>query len=146
MRSLNRVFLIGNVGRDPDVRELNSGQRVANFSLATNERWTDSQGNRQERTEWHRIVVFGRLADLVGRYIRKGRRVWVEGRLQTRQYTDRDGQDRYVTEIIAQQIIFLDSASDTSYDVEELPNPPFFDETQDESTVDEEDENLDFLI
>ncbi len=144
MRSLNRVFLIGNVGRDPDVRELNSGQRVANFTLATNEQWTDASGQRQERTEWHRIVVFGRLADMVGRYLRKGRRIWVEGRIQSRQYTDQSGQNRYITEIVARNIIFLDARQAEPYDLETIEPPPVLDTAPDEASDD--DENLDFIL
>lgn len=99
--SLNKVMLIGNLGRDPEVRYTQSGTAVANFTLATNERWTDRDGNRQERTEWHRIVVWGKQAEIASQYLRKGRQIFVEGSLQTREWTDKEGQKRYTTEIKA---------------------------------------------
>ncbi len=108
MRSLNRVFLIGHVGNDPDVRTTYSGRKVANFRMATNRVWKTSEGGTRQETEWHRIVVFGNLADIVDRYLKKGRYVFVEGRLQTRSYTDREGVERFVTEIVATNIMFLE--------------------------------------
>jgi single-strand DNA-binding protein len=107
--AVNKAIVIGNLGVDPQVRALPSGQHVANLSLATNERFTDRNGDPQQRTEWHRIVAFGRLAETCGQYLSKGRRVYVEGRLTTRQYEAKDGSGkRYRTEIIARQIRFLD--------------------------------------
>jgi single-strand DNA-binding protein len=107
--SVNKVMVIGNLGRDPEVRTLpNSGQNVANFSVATKARFKNRSGEQQERTEWHRVVVFGRLADNCQRLLAKGRRVYVEGRLTTRQYEARDGSGtRYRTEIVAQQVRLL---------------------------------------
>jgi single-strand DNA-binding protein len=105
--SVNKVVLIGNLGGDPEVRFTPGGQAVANFNIATSESWTNKEGNREERTEWHRIVVWGKLAELCGEFLAKGRKVYVEGRLQTRSY-DKDGVTRYVTEIKAQDIQFLD--------------------------------------
>jgi single-strand DNA-binding protein len=105
--SVNKVILIGNLGGDPEVRYTPGGQAVANFNIATSESWTNKQGNREERTEWHRIVAWGRLAELCGEYLAKGRKVYVEGRLQTRSY-EKDGVTRYVTEIKAQDVQFLD--------------------------------------
>jgi single-strand DNA-binding protein len=99
MASVNKVILIGNLGRDPEVRYLPSGDAVANFSIATTEKWKDKGGEMQEQTEWHRIAFFGRQAEICGEYLRKGSSVYVEGRLQTRKWTDKDGNERYSTEI-----------------------------------------------
>ncbi len=105
--SVNKVILIGNLGRDPEVRYTQSGKVVANFSLATTETWGTGE-DRREQTEWHNIVVWGRQAEHVGQYLNKGRRVYVEGRLQTRKWQDRDGNNRYTTEVVAQNVVFLD--------------------------------------
>ena len=99
MASVNKVILIGNLGRDPEVRYLPSGDAVANFSVATTEKWKDKNGEMQEQTEWHRIAFFGRQAEICGEYLRKGSSVYVEGRLQTRKWTDKDGNERYTTEV-----------------------------------------------
>ena len=107
MASVNKVILVGNLGRDPDVRYTQSGTVVANFSLATNEVWTDKSGTRQERTEWHRIVVWGKQAEIVREYLSKGRQVFVEGSLQTRQWDDREGQKRSTTEVKANRVLML---------------------------------------
>jgi single-strand DNA-binding protein len=104
---VNKVILIGNLGADPEVRYTPSGQPVANFRIATSESWVDKQGQKQERTEWHRIVAWGKLAELCGQYLAKGRQVFVEGKLQTRQWDDRDGNKRFTTEIQAREITFL---------------------------------------
>ena len=109
-RGVNKVILIGNLGRDPEVRYTASGSAVANVTLATTDTWRDRQsGEQQERTEWHRIVFFNRLGEIVGEYLRKGSKVYVEGRLQTRKWQDQNGQDRYTTEIIANEMQMLDS-------------------------------------
>lgn len=107
--SVNKVILVGNLGRDPEVRYIpGSNQPVASFSIATSENFTDRNGSRQERTEWHNVVVFGKQAEIAGQYLKKGRQVYVEGRIQTRQYEAKDGTGkRYRTEIIAQRIQFL---------------------------------------
>ena len=106
--SVNKVIVIGDLGANPDIRALPSGQNVANFSLATTERFTDRNGAKQERTDWHRIVAFGRLADTCERFLSKGRQVYVEGRLTTRQYEAKDGSGkRYRTEIFARQLRML---------------------------------------
>ena len=106
--SINKAIVVGNLGRDPEVRALPSGQNVANFSLATTERFTDRNGAKQERTDWHRIVAFGPLADTCDRFLSKGRQVYVEGRLTTRQYEAKDGSGtRYRTEIVALQMRLL---------------------------------------
>ena len=109
MGSLNKVMLIGNLGRDPEIRYTQAGSAVANFSLATTDRWTDRQGQRQERTEWHDIVAFDRLADLAQNYLKKGKSVFIEGRLQTRSWEDPQGQKRYRTEVVANAMQFLDA-------------------------------------
>ncbi len=111
-RGVNKVILIGNLGRDPEVRYLPSGSAVTNLALATTETWRDKQsGDQQERTEWHRIVMFGRLAEIAGEYLRKGSQVYIEGKLQTRKWQDKQtGQDRYSTEIVANEMQMLGSA------------------------------------
>jgi single-strand DNA-binding protein len=105
--SVNKVILVGRLGQNPEVRYTPSGAAVANFSVATNESWTDKSGQKQERTEWHRIVVWGKLAELCSQYLSKGRQAYVEGRLQTRQWQDKDGQTKYTTEVQAQTVQFL---------------------------------------
>jgi len=111
-RGLNKVMLIGNLGNDPEVRYTAGGSAVANVNIATAESWRDKEsGQQQERTEWHRIVFFGRLAEIVGEYLKKGSQIYVEGRLQTRKWQDREGQDRYTTEIVASEMQMLGSRS-----------------------------------
>lgn len=105
--SVNKVILVGRLGQAPEVRYTPGGAAVANFSVATNESWMDKQGQKQERTEWHRVVVWGKLAELCGQYLAKGRQVYLEGRLQTRQWQDKDGQTKYTTEVQAQTVQFL---------------------------------------
>ena len=105
--SLNRVLIIGNLGRDPEVRFTPSGKAVGRFPVATSDVWTDNEGQRQERTEWHNVVVWGKQAETCGQYLAKGRQVFVEGAVRTRQYDDKDGNKRYITEIIAQRVQFL---------------------------------------
>jgi single-strand DNA-binding protein len=107
MASVNKVILIGNLGRDPELRYTQSGQAVVNFTLATNENWTAKNGEREERTEWHRVIAWGRTAELCAEYLAKGRTVYVEGRLQTREWEDREGQKRRTTEVVAQTVQFL---------------------------------------
>src|SRR5689334_11117910 len=105
--SVNKVILVGRLGQNPEVRYTPSGAAVANFSVATNESWTDKSGQKQERTEWHKVVVWGKLAELCNQFLAKGRQVYLEGRLQTRQWQDKDGQTKYTTEIQAQTVQFL---------------------------------------
>ena len=109
MSSLNKVLLIGRLGKDPEIRYTTDGSPVANFSLATSDFWTDKGGTRQERTEWHNIVAWTKLADLSKRYLVKGRQVYIEGRLRTREWDDRDGNKRRTVEIIASQLVLLGS-------------------------------------
>jgi len=109
-KSLNKVQLIGNLGRDPEVRYTPSGVAVATFTVATNESWKDQDGNTQERTEWHNIVAWRKLAEICGEWLKKGKKVYIEGRLQTRSYDDKNtGTKRYMTEIVADNLIMLDS-------------------------------------
>ena len=111
MAGVNKVILVGNLGRDPELRTTPQGMAVCNFPVATSESWNDKDGQKQERTEWHRIVVWGKLGELCERYLRKGRKAYVEGRLQTRSWEDKEGQKRYTTEIVATTVQFLDSAA-----------------------------------
>ena len=107
MASVNKVILVGNLGKDPEVRFTPSGRAVARFTLATAESWMDQESGRQERTDWHNIVVWGKQAESCGQYLAKGRQVYVEGRITSRSYDDKDGNKRYITEIIAQRVQFL---------------------------------------
>lgn len=107
MQGVNRVSLLGNLGADPEVRFLTSGSAVANLKVATNESWVDKQGQRQTKTEWHRVVAWGKLAQLAGEYLSKGRQVYVEGKLQTREWTDKENRKNYTTEIVATSLVFL---------------------------------------
>ena len=121
-RGINKVILIGNLGNDPDIRYTASGAAVANISLATAETWRDKDsGEQQERTEWHRVVFFGRLAEIVGEYLRKGSQIYVEGRLQTRKWQDKEGNDRYTTEIVANEMQMLGGRSGGSANYESAP-------------------------
>jgi single-strand DNA-binding protein len=108
MGSVNKVILLGNLGQDPEIRMTQSGQQVCTLSIATSETWV-KDGKREEKTEWHRTVLWGKLAELAGKYLRKGRRVYVEGKLQTRSWDDQNGQKRYSTEIVASQLVFVDA-------------------------------------
>lgn len=105
--SLNKVLLIGNLGKDPELRFTPAGRGVARFPVATSEQWTDQSGERQERTEWHNVVVWGKQAETCAQYLAKGRQVFIEGSVRSRQYDDKDGNKRYITEIIAQRVQFL---------------------------------------
>ncbi len=107
MAGVNKAILIGNLGRDPELRYTQSGSAVANFTLATSENWNNKNGEREERTEWHRIVAWGRTAELCAQYLAKGRTVYIEGRIQTREWEDKEGQKRRTTEIVANTVQFL---------------------------------------
>jgi len=111
MASVNKAILIGNLGRDPEIRYMPNGDAVANMNLATTENWKDKNGDKQEKTEWHRVVMFGKLAEIAGEYLKKGSQVYFEGRIQTRKWTDKEGQDRYTTEIVADRMQMLGSRS-----------------------------------
>jgi single-strand DNA-binding protein len=109
MASVNKVILIGNLGRDPETRYMPDGGAITNISIATTEAWKDKNGDKQEKTEWHRVAFFGKLAEIAGEYLKKGSQVYVEGRLQTRKWQDKDGQDKYTTEIVANAMQMLGS-------------------------------------
>jgi single-strand DNA-binding protein len=113
MASVNKVILVGNLGRDPEVRYMPNGEAVCNFSIATTENWKDKSGVKQEKTEWHNIAMYRRLAEIAGEYLKKGRPVYIEGRLQTRKW-EKDGVTRYSTEIIADQMQMLGSKNDNA--------------------------------
>jgi len=128
---LNKTMLIGNLGADVETRETKSKVAVANFRVATTERWKDAQGNQQEAIEWHRVVAFGRLAEICDEYLVKGSRVYVEGRLQTRKWEDGDGITRFTTEIIARELKMLgggDKAEGVPAPPDESPEPPTADD------------------
>jgi len=113
-RGINKVILVGNLGRDPEVRYAANGNAVATINLATAESWKDKNtGEKQERTEWHRVVFFGRLGEIVGEYLRKGAQIYVEGRLNTRKWQDKDGNDRYTTQVVGDVMQMLGSRNDT---------------------------------
>ena len=130
MASVNKVILVGNLGRDPEVRFMPNGEAVCNFSIATTDSWKDKSGAKQERTEWHNIVMYRKLAEIAGEYLKKGRPVYVEGRLQTRKWQTKEGQDRYTTEIIADQMQMLggrDGGGSNTYEAmdedQSMPSP-----------------------
>jgi single-strand DNA-binding protein len=126
MASVNKVILMGNLGKDPEVRFMPNGDAVCNFSIATTDNWKDKNGEKQERTEWHNIVMYRKLAEIAGEYLKKGRPVFIEGRLQTRKWQTKEGQDRYTTEIIAESMQMLggrDSGSGSSSSPSNAQNP-----------------------
>ncbi len=118
MASVNKVILLGNLGRDPETRYTTGGDAVTNLNIATSEQWKDKSGEKQERTEWHRVVLFGRQAEVAGEYLKKGRPVYIEGRLQTRKYTDKDGVEKYSTEIVGDRMQLIGGAREGGGDVE----------------------------
>jgi single-strand DNA-binding protein len=128
MASLNKVLLIGNLGRDPEIRYTGSGTAVASFSLATSERFKNKGGEWEERTEWHNVTFWGRLAEIAGEYLTKGKTVYIEGKLQTRKWQDKEGKDRYTTEIIGEKMLML-SKKDTGREGD--PAPDSFDQAPD---------------
>jgi len=107
MASVNKVILVGNLGRDPEMRYMPSGDAIASFSVATTDNWKDKNGQKQERTEWHRISMFGKLAEIAGEYLKKGSSVYIEGRLQTRKWQDKEGNERQTTEVVADRMQML---------------------------------------
>ncbi len=129
MAGVNKVILVGNLGADPEIRYTPTGMAVANFRIATSETWTNRDGQKETRTEWHRIVAFGRLAEICGEYLSKGKQVYIEGRLQTRQWDDKDGIKRYTTEIVANTMQMLgvpdrERTAEESQGPEENQPPP----------------------
>src|SRR5687768_585179 len=129
MAGVNKVIVVGRLGADPELKTITGGNSVCRLSVATSENWTDKQGQKQERTEWHKVVVWGKLAELCGKYLSKGRQCYVEGRLQTRSWEDQQGQKRYTTEIVANTVQFLGStqgASTTAHATDsDFPNQDF---------------------
>ena len=122
MSSVNKVILIGNLGKDPEMRYMPSGEAIANFSVATSENWTDkTSGDKKEQTEWHRVVFFGRTAEVIGQYVKKGSKIYVEGRLQTRKWQDKEGQDRYTTEVRGDVMRMLDKRGESSGPMDQEP-------------------------
>ncbi len=111
MSGVNLWIGIGNLGRDPEVRNTGTGKAVCNFSIACNEQWKDKQGQKQEKCEWINVVAWDKLAELCGKYLAKGKQCWVEGKLQTRKWQDKDGHDRWTTEVVARNVVFLSPAS-----------------------------------
>ena len=125
MAGINKAIIVGNLGKDPEVRYTQDGRAVTNFTIATSEDWKDKDsGEKRERTEWHRIVAFGRLGEICGEYLSKGRQVYVEGRIQTRDWEDREGVKRYTTEIIASTVQFLGNRQDNNYQQKPAQRPP----------------------
>ncbi len=111
MASVNKVIIIGNLGKDPEMKYMPSGDAICNFSVATTDSWKDKNGEKQEKTEWHRISMFGKLAEIAGKYLKKGSQVYIEGRLQTRKWQDKEGKDQYTTEIVADRMQMLGARS-----------------------------------
>lgn len=112
MSSVNKIILMGRLGADPEIRQTQGGQTVCNLRLATSENWKDKAGNRQERTEWHNVTVWGKQGESCGQYLKKGRQVYIEGRIQSREYTDREGHNRKAWDVVANQVVFLSGQSE----------------------------------
>ncbi len=146
MSGVNKVILIGNLGADPELRHTPSGTAVSNLRLATTEVFSNREGEKNKRTEWHRIVAFGRLAEICSQYLKKGRQVYIEGRLQTREWEDQKGDKRYTTEIIATNMVMLGGRGETTYSGEEAQPeaPPEVADVPAAGTPAEEDSDLPF--
>ncbi len=124
-RGVNKVILVGNLGNDPDTRYMPSGSAVTNLSVATNESWKDKEtGEQKDRTEWHKVAMFGRLAEIAAEYLRKGSQVYIEGKLRTRKWQDKDGNDRWTTEIVADEMQMLGGRMDSGAPAMNDPPPP----------------------
>jgi single-strand DNA-binding protein len=133
---INKVIIVGNLGKDPDVRYSANGAAIANLTIATSEQWTDKQsGQKQEKTEWHRVVMFNRLGEIAGEYLKKGSQVYIEGKLQTRKWQDQNGQDRYTTEIVANEMQMLGSRSGGAADFNQNQNGVGFGGGQQQSSA-----------
>lgn len=127
---INKAIILGNVGRDPEVRYMPSGEAICNLSIATTRKWKDKSGERQEETEWHRVSLFGKLAEIAGEFVKKGKTVYIEGRIKTRKWTDKDGAEKYATEIIGDTMQMIggrdnDEASEKSAPKGRNEKPPF---------------------
>jgi single-strand DNA-binding protein len=144
-RGINKVILVGNLGQDPEVKYMPSGGAVCNISLATTDSWKDkNSGERQERTEWHRVVLFSRLAEIAGEYLRKGSQVYIEGRLQTRKWQDKEGQERYTTEIVANDMQMLGGRGGASFDESSSPAATSTQARRQESATEDFDDDIPF--
>lgn len=142
MSGINKVILVGRLGADPEMKSVGSGQTVTRLNVATSESWTDKTGQKQERTEWHRITVWGKLAEICGKHLSKGRQVYIEGKLQTRSWEDQQGQKRYATEIVANTVQFLGAAGErtssqstagsSDTDFQDFGPEPSFDQSADD--------------
>ena len=142
MRGVNKVIIIGHLGADPETRQFSNGGSVTNISVATSEQWTDKQtGEKREATEWHRIVLFNRLGEIAAQYLRKGSQVYIEGSLQTRKWQDQNGQDRYITEIKANNMQIL---SGLAYSEPQPPQPPISGDKGKETTTVIDDDDIPF--
>ncbi len=141
MASVNKAIIIGNLGSDPELRYTAGGQAVANFSVATTEKWRDKEGQNQENTEWHRVVLWARQAEVAKEYLKKGSSVYIEGRIQTRSYEDKDGNKRYTTEIVGQRMQFLGGRSGGGGGVDNGPSEP---PPAPPGNIDSEDDDLPF--
>jgi single-strand DNA-binding protein len=141
MAGVNKVILVGNLGSDPEIRYTKDGGAVASFNIATSESWKDKDGNKQEKTEWHKIVAFRKLAEICGEYLNKGKQVYIEGKLQTRQWDDKDGNKRYTTEIVANQMQMLGRAGEKSDFSAPKSSPP---PSANESAPSSNDEDIPF--
>jgi len=130
MRGVNKALIIGSVGKDPEVRATAGGDCIVNFSVATSESWKDKQGNKQESTEWHRVSAFGKLAEIIRDYVVKGSKVYIEGKIKTRKWQDKDGKDQYTTEIVANELQMLDSKGEKSAPAKQQEQaPPMFEDS-----------------
>jgi len=130
MRGVNKAIIIGSVGKDPEVRATASGDCIVNLSVATSESWKDKQGNKQESTEWHRVSAFGKLAEIIRDYVVKGSKVYIEGKIKTRKWQDKDGKDQYTTEIVANELQMLDSKGEKSAPAKQQEQaPPMFEDS-----------------
>lgn len=141
MASVNKVIILGNLGRDPELKYMPSGDAVCNFSIATTDTWKDRDGNQQEKTEWHNIVAFKRLAEICGEYLKKGKQVYIEGKLQTRSWEDKDGVKKYTTEIVANQMQMLSRRDEA---IEDSYSPPPSAQSEPPQTNDNDDDDLPF--
>ncbi|ACO74485.1 single-strand binding protein [Laribacter hongkongensis HLHK9] len=148
MASVNKVILVGNLGRDPEVRYMPNGEAVCTFSIATTDSWKDKNGQKQERTEWHNIILYRRLAEIAGEYLKKGRPVYIEGRIQSRKYTGKDGVERTAFEILATELQMLggrvESGGSTRTERSEPPPPPRRQEPKPASNFDDMDDDIPF--
>lgn len=135
MASVNKAILIGNLGRDPEIRYTPSGQAVTSFSIATTDKWRDKEGQMQERTDWHNIVCWGRQAEIANEYLKKGRPVYIEGRIQNRSYNDKDGNKRYISEIVTQRLQLLGARPEGAQEPPQEPEQPPPDITTDDEDL-----------